>query len=82
MITPTKGIRPNRTLLYIGGQILSDLDEPTTVSAAWESLSRRRIRLGQDDTLTFDWYVLALDLLHALGAIKLSNGLITKVPKS
>lgn len=82
MITPTKGVRTDRSLLYIGGQILSNLDEPTTVSAAWESLARKRTQQGQDTTLTFDWYVLALDLLYALGAVRLSNGLITKVIKS
>jgi hypothetical protein len=82
MITPTKGVRPERSLLYIGGQILSDLGNPTTVSAAWEALARRRTQQGQEATLTFDWFVLALDLLHALGAIELSNGLITKVVRS
>lgn len=78
MITPTKGVRPERSLLYIGGQILSDLDEPTTVSASWEALARRREREGQDATVTFDWFVLALDLLRALGTIRLSDGLLVK----
>lgn len=78
MITPTKGIRPERSLLYIGGQILNDLDGPTTVSGAWEALGRRRQREGQDATVTFDWFVLALDLLRALGTIQLANGLIMK----
>jgi hypothetical protein len=81
MITPTKGVRPERSLLYIGGQVLSDLSEPTTVSGAWEALARRRKDQGQEATLTFDWFVLALDLLFALGAIKLTDGLITKVAK-
>ena len=81
MITPTKGVRPERSLLYIGGQILSDLHDPTTVSAAWEALARRREREGQDATITFDWFVLALDLLRALGTIRLRNGLIVKAAK-
>jgi len=81
MITPTKGVRPDQSLLYIGGQILGDLDEVTTVSAAWEALARKRALQGQDTTLTFDWFVLSLDLLYALGAINLSEGLITKVAR-
>ncbi|AUI62997.1 ABC-three component system middle component 6 [Amycolatopsis sp. BJA-103] len=81
MITPTKGIRPERSLLYLGGQILNDLDGPTTVSGAWEAFARRREREGQDATITFDWFVLALDLLRALGTIKLRDGLIVKVTK-
>jgi hypothetical protein len=81
MITPTKGVRPERSLLYLGGQILSELDSPTTVSAAWEALARRREREGQDATITFDWFVLALDLLRALGTIQLRDGLIAKAAK-
>ena len=81
MITPTKGVRPERSLLYIGGQVLSDLSESTTVSGAWEALARRRKDQSQEATLTFDWFVLALDLLFALGAIELTDGLITKVVK-
>lgn len=78
MITPTKGVRPERSLLYLGGQILHDLDGPATVSGVWEALARRREREGQDATITFDWFVLALDLLRALGAIALRDGLIIK----
>lgn len=78
MITPTKGVRPERSLLYLGGQILADLDEPTTVSGTWEALARRREHQGQDATITFDWFVLALDLLQALGAIRLRDGLLVK----
>lgn len=82
MIIPTKGVRPDRSLLYIGGQILRDLDSPTTVSAAWEALANRRMTEGQDSTLAFDWFILALDLLYGLGAIELSDGLITKAVRS
>jgi hypothetical protein len=82
MIIPTKGIRPERSLLYIGGQILASLDEPTTVSVAWESLSQERRRHGQDAVLAFDWFILALDLLFALSTIELRDGLITKIAQS
>jgi len=81
MITPTKGVRPERSLLYVGGQILADLRDPTTVSAAWEALARRREDEGQDATITFDWFVLALDLLRALGAVRLHDGLLVKAAK-
>lgn len=78
MITPTKGVQPERSLLYLGGQILADLDEPTTVSGAWEALARRREREGQEATVTFDWFVLALDLLRALGTVQLRDGLLVR----
>jgi hypothetical protein len=81
MITPTRGVRPERSLLYLGGQILADLDEPTTVSAAWEALTRHREQEGQDATITFDWFVLALDLLRAVGAVRLRDGLLVKAAR-
>jgi hypothetical protein len=81
VITPTKGVRPERSLLYLGGQILSDLEEPSTVSGAWEALARRREHEGQGAAITFDWFVLALDLLRALGIIQLRDGLIVKAVK-
>jgi len=79
MITPTIGVRPERSLLYVGGQILADLDAPATASTAWEALARRREREGQEAAITFDWFVLALDLLRALGIIRLRDDLIVKV---
>lgn len=78
MIVPTKGVRPERSLLYVAAQVLRDLDGATTVSGAWEALARRRRDEGQEAPVTFDWFVLALDLLHALGAVELSNGLLTR----
>ena len=37
MIQPTKGISIDRALLTVGAQILQQLDQPTTVTAAWHS---------------------------------------------
>lgn len=82
MIVPTKGVRTERSLLYISSQILRDLDGPSTVSGAWEALARRRRDERQEATVTFDWFVLALDLLRALGAVELRNGMLTKSVRS
>ena len=81
MIIPTKGIRPDKSLLYIGGQILSSINESTTVSGAWEALSQKRSHDDQEAPPTFDWFILALDLLYACGAIEISNGLISRTVK-
>lgn len=82
MITPTKGVRPERSLLYLGGHILASLDEPSTVSATWEAVARRRERDGQVATITFDWFVLALDLLRALESVRLQDGLLVRSSKT
>ena len=76
MILPTKGVPPNLALLTIGGQLLDVLDEPATTSSLWYRITKLR---GDADPLTFDWYVLALDLLCALQAITMeSSGLISR----
>lgn len=82
MIIPTKGVRSERSLLFIAAQILRDLDGPATVSSTWEALARRRRNDGQEATVTFDWFVLALDLLRALGTIELANGMLTRSVRS
>jgi hypothetical protein len=81
VIIPTKGVRPERSLLYLGGLILADLSGPTTVSSVWEALARKRKDQDQEAVVTFDWFVLTLDLLFALGVIQLSDGLITRVAR-
>jgi len=75
MILPTKGIGPSKALLSVGAGILRKLGEPKTVSRLWSDL-----RGASDEPLniTFDWFVLALDLLYAIGAIGLSGGRIVR----
>lgn len=79
MILPSKHLSQERALLTVGGYILQKLQEPMTVSALWERLHA----MGSDDTnssqlLHYDGYVLALDLLYIIGAIKLEDGLLTR----
>lgn len=72
MIFPTKGIGPEQALLAVGAVILQDLDRPKTVSSLWT----KRKAAGKPERLTFDWFVLALDLLFLLGAIEYRSGKI------
>ena len=76
MITPTKGIAPQRALLTVGAQISMILTEPMTVSQAWTSLKLWRERHQNDGVLPFSWFVLALDALYALGAIHYEDGIL------
>lgn len=72
MILPTKHMRTRRTLLGIGAEVIALLDEPKTVSRIWSELKASR---GVHDLrLSFDWFVLALDLLFSIGAVELSRG--------
>lgn len=71
MILPTKGISTDRALLSVGAQVLMALDEPATISSIWHSVRQERSASDNSTPLTFDWFVLALDLLYAIGAIQL-----------
>lgn len=76
MILPTKGIASDKALLSIGASILHELVEPKTVSRLWADL--RRVEEGPPD-LTFDWFVLALDLLYLMGALEYLGGRVVRV---
>lgn len=76
MILPTKGIGPDKALLSIGAFILRDLDEPSTVSRLWADM--RRVEEGPPD-ISFDWFVLALDLLYLMGTLDYLGGRVVRV---
>ena len=69
---PTKHISPCSSLLGVGSLLLNELDTEQTVSRLWERVRTR------DVVGTFDRFVLALDLLHALGAVETSEGLLVR----
>lgn len=76
MILPGKKIPQDRALLTMGAQLLSLLEEPKTVSRLWQDLRECRAAGQETAVLPYDWFVLALDLLFALGAIRLDHGRI------
>ncbi len=82
MILPTKHLPLERSLLAIGADILRSLDEPKTVSRLWDETKQRRTGSWRGSAeLTFDWYLLALDLLFALGAVDLERGQMRRLPQ-
>lgn len=78
MILPTKHLRPERALLTIGAEILAVLRGPMTVSRVWDEVRRRRGEAAEPAPIAYDWFVLALDLLFAVKAVELENGLLRK----
>ncbi len=78
MLTPTRGIAPDRSLLAVGAQILMELESPLTVSQAWSRTKLRRKKLGHHSPVSFGWFVLALDTLHALGAVDMHDDLLVR----
>ena len=72
MILPSKHISQDQALIGIGAILLKEVDQPQTVTSLWESVREERT-VG-----TFERFVLALDMLHIVGAVSLENGLIVR----
>lgn len=79
MILPSKHLSQERALLTLGARILLHLIHPKTVSALWEELTQRvESSPRSTNSLSYDGYVLALDLLYLIGAIEMEDGLLTR----
>ena len=76
MILPGKHIRQDRALISVGGDILSVLDSPMSVSEVWTKVQTVRAAREKLSPLPFDWFILALTLLYAISAIALQNEFI------
>lgn len=76
MILPTKHLPAERALLTVGAQLLRHLSEPKSVSRLWADVKRET---EHSAAIPFDWFVLALDLLAAMGVIHFVNERISRV---
>lgn len=80
MILPSKHLSHDRALLTVGGHLLAFLTYPRTISALWEEVNRRveNVDVSLRHRITYDWFILALDLLYALNAIEFEDGLVAR----
>ncbi len=80
MILPSKYLPRDRALLTVGGQILAFLVRPKTVSALWEEWKQSEGSLAsvRPRKISYDWFLLALDLLYVLGIIDIESGLVAR----
>ena len=69
MILPGKHIKQDRALIAVGGDILSVLDGPMTISVIWKKVQLIRASRKDASPLPFDWFILALTLLYAISAV-------------
>ena len=79
MILPSKHLPQDRALLTVGGQLLRQLSDPKTVSALWEALRYQKDSSSDAALpLSYDEFVLALDLLFLMRTIEMRQGLISR----
>jgi len=80
VILPSKHLSQERALLTVGGRILQHLRHPMTVSALWEELTlQARSSALSTYPLSYDGFVLALDLLCLINVIEMEDGLLTRI---
>lgn len=78
MILPTKHIRAERALIGVGAEVLETLREPMTVSRLWDEVRQRRSVASAHAPIDYSWFILALDLLFAMGALETKRGILHK----
>ena len=80
MILPTKHLRSEASLIYVGGIIQNIIaSTPLTIDQLWHGTKREYVKRSQDSDITYDWFVLALSLLYTINAISFSDGRIIGV---
>lgn len=79
MLLPSKNVSADRALLTVGAQILIQLERPGSVSAVWERLIDWRKSEAMGSSVPFWWFALALDVLHAVGVVEWSDGILRRV---
>lgn len=78
MILPTKHISSDRALLAVGADIMRNLREPKTVSRLWDEFRTERGRLPGTAPVSYEWFVLTLDLLFLVGAVVYERGQVRR----
>jgi hypothetical protein len=79
MILPTKRISSSRSLLAVGGEILKLLNRPKSISLLWDQFKESKGDGTNSCYITYDWFILSLDLLYIMQVIKIESGRISKL---
>jgi hypothetical protein len=78
MILPTKHVRPDRALIGVGAEVLEIVKRPMTMSRLWDEVRSRRLLHAPNAPIDYQWFILSLDLLYAIGALDFDRGLVRR----
>jgi len=78
MLMPTKHIKTQNALVGVGAELLALLDRDKAVSTLFRDLQARRHESALS-TIHFDWFMLALDFLYSVGAVRFESGVLKKM---
>lgn len=73
MILPTKHIKPQDSLIGIGSTLLTNLRGAKTVTELWDGVRHL------PGIVSFERFVLGLDLLYAMELVVLDRGMLKRV---
>lgn len=76
MILPTKYLTTDRSLLNLAAEVMVILGKEKALSKLWEEFQKSRPGKA---LVTYEWFVLTLDLLFCLGYIEFSKGKIVRL---
>jgi hypothetical protein len=77
MLLPTKHLAADRSLMSVGSRVLSHLSMPSSVSELWHSMEVEQQERGLH-RVSFDWFLLALSMLYAIGKISFNGGVVAR----
>lgn len=75
MILPTKYLSTDRSLLNLSAEVIGLLGREKAVSKLWSDF--QQTRQGKP-MVTYEWFVLTLDLLYCMGHIDYKSGKIVR----
>jgi hypothetical protein len=73
MILPTKHIKLENSIFYVGGLILIENIDGETVSSLWGKISEK------GNLNSFEKFVLGLDFLFLIGVVDFQKGLLKRI---
>ncbi|MDP1596913.1 MAG: hypothetical protein Q8L70_08650 [Methylotenera sp.] len=74
MVFPDKHIRFSESLLGLGSFVLASLNTSSHIDNLWQELKKTQNHDGLFSTHNFENLVLAVDILFALGLLKMTPG--------
>lgn len=76
MLTPTKNIHEDQSIVKVGARILSFLSNPKTVNLLWKKYDSYQSDLTNIPKITYDIFILGLNFLFIINAIEYRDGII------
>jgi hypothetical protein len=78
VILPSKHIPPNRSLISVAAEVHEFIVAKSTVSSIWNELNEMLSKSMRAGEISYDWFILSLDLLFLLGFIENESGFIKR----